>query len=146
MEEVFLREGEEGDRGGEEVKGRETRAILLLSALWLAAGFAAGWTAGVIRGEREAPGPLANPMVKRLEEVLGLDARQKEMLSAALEGNRRKIERVKMDESSLNPSARKKIARIRAELDYIIQYGILTEEQLAKYWALRKQGPGGRKR
>ncbi len=128
------------------MKGREARAIVLLSVLWLAAGFAAGWTVGVIRGAKERPGPMANPMVKRLEEVLGLDARQKEMLSAALEGNRRKIERVKMDESSLNPSARKKIARIRAELDYIIQYGILTEQQLAKYWALRKQRSAGRKR
>ncbi len=128
------------------MKGRGARSIVLLSVLWLAAGFAAGWTAGVIQGAGENPGPFANPMVKRLEEVLHLDARQKEMLSAALEGNRRKIERVKMDESSLNPAARKKIARIRAELDYIIQYGILTEEQLAKYWALRKEGAAGRGR
>ena len=121
-------------------------SLVLLSALWLAAGFAAGWTAGVIRGERAAPGPLANPMVKRLEEVLRLDPRQKEMLADALEGNRRKIQQVKMDEESLNPAAKRKIARIRAELDYIIQYGILTEEQLAKYWALRKRGTVGARR
>ena len=128
------------------MRGRGAWPVVFLSVLWLAAGFAAGWTAGVVRGEKETPGPLANPMVKRLEEVLHLDTRQKEMLSAALEGNRRKIERVKMDETSLNPAARKKIARIRAELDYIIQYGILTEEQLAKYWALRKRGAAGTNR
>ncbi len=128
------------------MKGKGPWPLVLLSALWLAAGFAAGWTAGTLRGETGPAGPLANPMVKRLEEVLHLDAEQKEMLASALEGNRRKIERVKMDESSLNPEARKKIARIRAELDYIIQYGILTEEQLAKYWALRKQGRAGSRR
>lgn len=128
------------------MKGKSAGPIVLLSVLWLAAGFAAGWTAGTISRGGGRPGPWANPMVKRLEEVLHLDARQKEMLSAALEGNKRKIEGVKMDESSLNPSARKKIARIRAELDYIIQYGILTEEQLAKYWALRKPGRTGSRR
>ena len=121
------------------------RVITLVCILCLLAGFVLGICASeVYRMYTKTKSPTEH-IVQKYEEILGLTKEQKEKLRTALEGNREKIIRaLKENENNLNPWARERIAKIRSEIDYIIQNEILTEEQLKKYWELRNQGFEGR--
>ncbi len=80
-------------------------------------------------------------LVQRFVDELGLDDSQREALRTVIEGNKEKIRAFKESEENLNPWARKKIAEIRKEIDYIIQNEILNNEmQLKRYWELRGKG------